>query len=129
MSVTTDRTVDCFAHSKVEVPEDLYILGPNPKLHAAELAALAEELGYDVSDFGQMSILSQRDGDMRVVWCKKIIASVRAIKEFFMELTSHGMMHYHVGTDGKRSAKEIKEFNETKVEEVVSMPLQPIAGG
>jgi hypothetical protein len=113
--VPKERVIDCFAKQTYEVPDDLAVLGPDAK-------------PPEDADIGCFRILSQKDGDKRVVWCRKVIAEIKAAKKMFMDLLSKGMVPYKVGIDGKATAEEMKEFDPT-AEEVIFMPLRAIAGG
>jgi len=120
-SVVEDRTVCCFAKNTAQIPEELLILDPNPDLHDEQIA----ELG---GDCGIFSILSQPDGDKRVVWCRKILDQIKAAKDMFMDLISQGMVPYRVGRDGKATSEVMREFDPL-AEEVIFMPVKAIAGG
>lgn len=125
-----NRTIDCFAKQTYDVPPELTIMGPGSALDFAELAVIAGQLEVEASakDFGCFRILSQKDGDKRVVWCRRKIAEIKAAKQMFLDLLSKGMIPYKVGVDGAASAEEMREFDPT-AEEVIFMPVQAIAGG
>ncbi len=125
-----NRTIDCFAKETYDVPPELTVMGPGCSLDFAELAAIAGQLEVAVSaeNFGCFRMLSQKDGDKRVVWCRRVIAEIRAAKQMFLDLISKGMIPYKVGVDGQTSAEEMKEFDPT-AEEVIFMPIRAIAGG
>lgn len=126
-----NRTLDCFAQQTYEVPDILHILGPNTgplSENFVELAAIASQLAAEATDFGCFRIMSQADGDKRVVWCRKKIAEIKAAKTMFMGLISKGMIPYKVGVDGAATSEEMTEFDPT-AEEVIFMPVRAIAGG
>lgn len=108
-----DRTIDCFAKQTYEVPSELQVLA-----ESAEAPA----------DFGCFRIMSQADGDKRVVWCRRVIAQIKSAKKMFMDLLSKGMVPYKVGIDGEATAEVMTEFDPT-AEEVIFMPVRAIAGG
>lgn len=120
------RMIDCFAKETYEVPSELLIL--ESEEHVLELSAHAKVLKVTTSDLGCFRILSQTDGDKRVVWCRRILAEIRAAKEMFLDLISKGMVPYKVGVGGKASSVVMKEFDPT-AEEVIFMPVRAIAGG
>ncbi|KKL27197.1 hypothetical protein LCGC14_2387580 [marine sediment metagenome] len=122
-----NRTIDCFAKQTYDVPPELTVIGSGD---FAELAAIAGQLEIEASaeNFGCFRMLSQKDGDKRVVWCRRVIAEIRAAKQMFLDLISKGMIPYKVGVDGQASVEEMKEFDPT-AEEVIFMPIRAIAGG
>jgi hypothetical protein len=94
-----------------------------------------EAKGYDAmtawmqaQDAGQFRIMTAKDGDKRVVWCRNVIAEIAAAKQMFLDLISKGMIPYKVGVDGRSTAEVMKEFDPV-AEEVIFMPVQAIAGG
>ena len=130
------RTIDCFAKETYEVPSELTILdSPEVELNGVELGTfLYGEKWVDegssafLDNFGCFRIMSQADGDKRVVWCRRVIAEIKAAKQMFMDLLSKGMIPYKVGIDGQASATVMDEFDPT-AEEVIFMPVRAIAGG
>lgn len=130
-----NRTIDCFAKQTYVVPEELRILAEEDvDGDFMELCAKAAEglpaLDYSSfsSLFGMFRILSQKDGDRRVVWCRRVIKEIKAAKKMFMDLLSKGMVPYKVGVDGKASVEVMDEFDPC-AEEVIFMPVQAIRGG
>ena len=123
-----NRTIDCFANQTYDVPLDLHVL--LVEFNPDEAAAIAGSLAIEAAkeEFGCFRILSQKDGDKRVVWCRRVIAEIKAAKRMFLDLISKGMVPYKVGVDGKASAEEMKEFDPT-AEEVIFMPVRAISGG
>ncbi len=101
-----NRTIDCFAKQTYDVPPELTIMGGS-SLDFAELAAIAGQLAVEASaeNFGCFRMLSQKDGDKRVVWCRRVIAEIKAAKKMFLDLISKGMIPYKVGVDGKASVE------------------------
>lgn len=114
MIKTEDRVIDCFAKNTYEVPVELEILG--------------SDQSSPNDTHGCFRILSQKDGDKRVVWNRMVMAEIAAAKKMFMDLTKKGMMPYKVGVNGERSSTIMKEFDAT-AEEVIFMPMQAITGG
>lgn len=113
-AVAEDRVINCFAKGKYTVPDILQILG--------------SEAGYNSALNGCFRILSQEDGDKRVVWCRNVIAEIKAAKKMFMDLLSQGMVPYKVGVDGNATSQVMDEFDPT-AEEIIFMPVKAIAGG
>ena len=128
MIKVAERTIDCFARQTYEVPDVLRILGTNAGPAEVELAAIASEMEVEASDFGCFRIMSQADGDKRVVWCRRVLAEISAAKKMFMDLLSKGMIPYKVGVDGAATSSVMTEFDPT-AEEVIFMPVKAIAGG
>lgn len=122
-----NRTIDCFAKETYEVPPELTIMGPGAEL---DFAAIASRLEIEASaeNFGCFRIMSQADGDRRIVWCRRVIAEIKAAKDMFLDLISKGMVPYKVGVDGAATADVMDEFDPT-AEEVIFMPVKAIAGG
>lgn len=123
-----NRTIDCFANQKYDVPFELSVLRGDFTPEEAASIAGSLEIEAIVEDFGCFRIMSQADGDKRVVWCRKVIAEIKAAKKMFLDLISKGMVPYKVGVDGQASAMEMKEFDPT-AEEVIFMPIKAISGG
>lgn len=126
----SNRIVDCFGKETYEIPPELRVLDEEKDGDFMELCAKVAE-GMAPIDYGRLScfrIMSQTDGDKRVVWCRRVIAEIKAAKQMFLDLISKGMVPYKVGTDGKASATEMKEFDPI-AEEVIFMPVKAIAGG
>lgn len=111
----SERTIDCFGRQTCEVPDVLRVLGTS-------------EMEVEASDFGCFRIMSQTDGDKRVVWCRRVLAEISAAKKMFMDLLSKGMIPYKVGVDGAATSAVMTEFDPT-AEEVIFMPVRAIAGG
>jgi hypothetical protein len=138
MIEVTDRPViECFAKNKVYVPcelseayheLELRASRPGAALDFAELAAMAASLDAEAADMGIFRIMTPKDGDKRVVWCRKVIEEIKAAKKMFMDLVTSGMVPYRVGVDGKASANVMDEFDPL-AEEVIFMPVQAIRGG
>lgn len=129
----SERIIDCFGRQTCEVPDVLRVLGPVEE-NFAELAAIASvasesaEMEIEASDFGCFRMMSQADGDKRVVWCRRVLAEISAAKKMFMDLLSKGMIPYKVGVDGAATSAVMTEFDPT-AEEVIFMPVKAIAGG
>lgn len=122
------RTIDCFAKETYEVPPELLVLSEeNVEGDFMEQCA-KESKGMASVDFGCFRIMSQKDGDKRVVWCRRILSEISAAKKMFIDLLSKGMVPYKVGVDGSASSQVMKEFDPT-AEEVIFMPVRAIAGG
>lgn len=128
VSEEDDRTIDCFAKQVYEVPLNLHVF--HGEFTPEEAAAITSSLDIEATkeEFGCFRILSQKDGDKRVVWCRRVLAEIASAKKMFLELISKGMIPYKVGVNGQASANEMKEFDPT-AEEVIFMPVRAIAGG
>lgn len=114
--VAEREQIECFAHNVIEVPSALRALTDKE----ADVDAAA--------DMGCFRILTRKDGDKRVVWCRKVIAEIQAAKQMFMELVAAGMRPYRVGVDGVRTVEIMDEFDPT-AEEVIFQEIAPISGG
>lgn len=123
-----NRTIDCFAKQTYDVPLELHVLRGDFTPEEAALIAGSLAVEASVEHFGCFRIMSQKDGDKRVVWCRRVIAEIQAAKKMFMDLLSKGMMPYKVGVDGAASAEVMDEFDPA-AEEVIFMPVKAIAGG
>ena len=112
------KTIECFAHNVIEVPEELAFLenGDSVQSHV------------DTSQFGLFRIMSEKDGDKRVIWNRNSIAEISAAKKMFMDLLSKGMIPYKVGLRGEATSSVMDEFDPT-AEEVIFLPVKAIAGG
>jgi len=108
-----NRIVDCFANQTYEVPEILKILD--------------SETVTDPEN-GCFRVMSQKDGDKRVVWSRKVIAEIKAAKQMFLDLISKGMTPYKVGVDGAATSEVMKEFDPI-AEEIIFIPVRALAGG
>jgi len=116
-----DRIVDCFAKNTYEVPKILKIIGTNMPVPSPD--------SFDSKNvYGCFRILSQKDGDKRVVWNRMVMAEIKAAKKMFMDLLKQGMVPYKVGVDGKAMVEEMQEFDAT-AEEVIFMPVKAVSGG
>lgn len=112
-----DRTVECaFAKNDVEVPSELTIL-------LDDNIKLANKGG-----FGMFRIMTRKDGDKRVVWCRNRIEEIKAAKKMFLDLIASGMQPFRVGLNGQASAEVMTEFDPL-AEEVIFMPIAAIRGG
>ena len=77
---------------------------------------------------GCFRILSQEDGDKRIVWRKESLAEINAAKDMFNDLVRQGMVPHRVGSDGRRNNEVMREFDPA-AEEVVFLPMSMIRGG
>ncbi len=143
MVEVAERTIKCNTVGKIEaevvVPEEL-LLYSTPEIDEEALLTLAQGMVTDVEDthltkdtdvhaqFGFMRVMTRDDGDERIVWCRRVMAQITVAKKMFMDLIKQGMVPYKVGTDGKASVEEMKEFDPL-AEEVVFMPIKQIGGG
>lgn len=73
-------------------------------------------------------IMSQKDGDKRVVWNKFSIPEINAANQLFKDLIAEGMVPYKVGVDGKATSEVMTEFDAT-AEEVIFLPIRAVVGG
>ena len=106
-----ERKIECFAHNVVIVPEELDFAGD-----------------FVGEDYGIFRIMSEKDGDKRVVWNRKVLAEISAAKKMFLDLISQGMMPYKVGINGAASSEVMDEFDPV-AEEVIFLPIRAIVGG
>lgn len=75
-----------------------------------------------------MRILSQEDGDRRLVWNKFSIPEISAARKMFDDLVREGMVPYRVGVDGDASSVKMTQFDPS-VEEIIFMPIKALIGG
>ena len=125
-----ERTIECFAGNKVNVPEELQVLPADAELDFVMLAAIAAQVESEAeaSDMRCFRIMTSTDGDKRVGWCRRIINEIKAAKEMFLDLIKQGMVPYKVGINGQASAEIMDEFDPT-AEEVIFMPAKAVIGG
>lgn len=81
-----------------------------------------------VENHGVFRILSQADGDKRIVWNRFSIPEIGAAEKLFEELRAEGMVPYKVGTDGNKSSEKLDKFDPA-AEEIIFIPTQAIVGG
>lgn len=125
MTMVAERErIECFAGNVIELPETLRTMTPEEEAQGYE--AMTEWM--QAHDAGCFRIMSPKEGDKRVVWCRRVIAEIKAAKQMFLDLISQGMIPYKVGVDGEATAEEMTEFDPT-AEEIIFMPVQAIAGG
>ncbi len=123
-----NRTIDCFGKETYNVPLDLHVLRGEFTPEEAAIIAGTLEIEASKEDFGCFRILSQPDGDKRIVWCRTSIAQIAAAKKAFMGLLAKGMLAFKVGLDGKASSSRMDVFD-PYAEEVIFMPVAAISGG
>lgn len=125
-----ERTIECFAGNKIGVPEELQILPSDAELDFVMLAAMAAQVDSEIeaSDMRCFRVMTPKDGDKRLVWCRRIIDEIKAAKKMFIDLITEGMVPYRVGVDGVASAEVMDEFDPT-AEEVIFMPIKAVVGG
>jgi hypothetical protein len=73
-------------------------------------------------------VLTQEDGDKRIVWDCRSIRQINDAKAMFDECLKQHLVPYRVGTDGKASADIMQEFDPT-AEEVIFLAADMIIGG
>lgn len=73
-------------------------------------------------------IINQKDGDKRIVWDAGSMVEINGAKEMFDNLISEGLVPYRVDVSGKRTPEVMQEFDPA-AEEVIFMPIAPVAGG
>ena len=109
---TDERVVDCFGAERLRVPDALTITKSEtpPK------------------DCGMFHIMSQPDGDKRVVWSRRSLLEINAAKSMFNDLIQKGMIPYCVGADGRKSSTVMGDFD-AAAEGVIFVPQHAITGG
>ncbi len=130
-TVTIDRTVETFANNVYTIPNELEICefsGEKIEFSLFPPDSVNQVPNNRNSDFGSFRIMSPKDGDKRVVWCRRVIAQIQAAKKMFVDLIAQGMVPYEVGVDGQATSKEMKEFDPL-AEEVIFLPIRAISGG
>jgi hypothetical protein len=106
--------IECFAGNIIDIPESLRICQETDRILSI--------------DMGCFRIMTPKDGDKRVIWCRNVIAEIKAAKNMFLDLIAQGMVPYRVGVDGQATAEVMDEFDAT-AEEIIFMPVRAIAGG
>jgi hypothetical protein len=79
-------------------------------------------------DEGMFRILSQEDGDERVVWNSHNLGEISDAKRMFDSLVEQGFVPYRVELDGKRSTSVMDEFDPA-AEEIIFAPVHQAVGG
>jgi hypothetical protein len=64
----------------------------------------------------------------RVVWEATSIPQIAEARKLFDALREEGMTAFRVGTDGKQSSEEMKEFDPL-AEEVIFVQMKHVVGG
>lgn len=77
---------------------------------------------------GIFSILTEDDGDKRVVWNTMNIPEINDAKKMFDSLVKQGMTAFLVGKNGQQSSKEMKKFD-PHVGEIVFAPARAMERG
>ncbi len=108
-TLVEERTIETFTHEIIEIPESLRLGDPEP--------------GDCV-----FRILSQKDGDKRVVWNRRRIQEINDAKIMFDKLIAEGLVPYKVGTDGRATSEVMTEFD-PYAQEVIFMPIMAVVGG
>jgi hypothetical protein len=113
--ITAERTLECFAKTHVNVPDELTIADD----------AWQNRLEDDQSVF---RVITPKDGDKRVVWSRGSIPQINAAKKMFNDLVAAGMVPFKVGTGGKASSDVMNVFDPS-AEEVIFLPTKVITAG
>jgi len=107
-----NRTVEIFGNNEYSIPEELSIL----------------EESRAPENHGMFRIMSQRDGDKRVVWDRMSLIEINAAKNMFNSLVAQGMVPYVAGGGATPSSTVMREFD-PHAGEVIFMPMRAIVGG
>lgn len=96
----------------VEIPDGLQILedGPIPAHHHC------------------FRILDPEKGDERLTWDNRSLPSIADAKKAFVNLIKAGLKPFKVGLDGVTTSDAMSEFDPL-AEEVIFLPMAPVAGG
>lgn len=73
-------------------------------------------------------ILSQKDGDTRIVWDSNSFDEIVEAKEIFDELVASGLVPYRVDIHGRRTPMVMDQFD-PNAEEVLFAPIAMAMGG
>ncbi len=73
-------------------------------------------------------ILTQKDGDKRVVWDSNDLQQIIDAKTMFDECIQKGLVPYKVGTGGRATSEVMDEFD-PDAEEVIFLPVAAVVGG
>lgn len=112
MAAVSERTIQGFTRNEIPIPDDLRLLGDFQE--------------PDLNDC-VFRVLSQKDGDKRVVWSRNSIPEINAAKQMFTILIAEGMVPYRVGAGGH--AADVMDQFDPGAQEVIFMPTKMIAGG
>lgn len=112
MTTVSERTVQGFTHNEIPIPDELRILGDFQDPDPTDCV---------------FRVLSQKDGDKRVVWNRNSIPEINAAKQMFASLIAEGMVPYRVGAGGL--AADVMDEFDPSAQEVIFMPTKMIAGG
>jgi hypothetical protein len=75
----------------------------------------------------RFSILSQEDGDKKIVWDAGSLAQIREAKELFVRMVKEGLKPYRVDARGQ-AVEEMAEFDPL-AEEVAFLPRALVVAG
>ncbi len=77
------------------------------------------------------SILTQKDGDKRIVWNTNKLAEIRDAKEMFNNLIAEGFVPYRINPDGSQEIMQVFDPVEGQIlmKEIVFVPQKMLAGG
>ncbi len=77
--------------------------------------------------FGCIRVMTQEDGDKRIVWDNNDFAQISEAKNMFDNLVMQGLVPYCVGDNG-RAADVMIEFD-PYAEEIIFCPMHMAVGG
>lgn len=97
----------------IAIPETLKILGDGEK--QPEFSSL-------------FRIITQKDGDKRIVWDNRNIGEINDAKKMFNDLVAAGMCPFVVDPSGKKSPTPMAEFD-PHAGEVIFAPIKATCGG
>ena len=106
-------------------------LAPNSNLTATisipDTLRVVEEVPPKAHAF---RVMTQKDGDKRIVWDSQSIPEIHAAKQLFNDLISQGLVPHRCDPSGKTTPKVMDRFDPS-AEEVVFLPpiKQFVAGG
>ena len=78
--------------------------------------------------YGTFRIMTQKDGDKRIVWDSSNFNQIVEAKDLFNKCVAEGLVPYKVGIGGKATSEVMNEFD-PHAEEVIFMPVTMVTGG
>lgn len=80
------------------------------------------------TNHGMFRILSQEDGDKRLVWDRDSLTQINEAKKMFDDLVEQGFVPHEVDAKGKQTPKVMEQFD-PYAEEIIFAPMHQLVGG
>lgn len=123
MSVTVDREINVTVMSAGGRPTNLSAAVTLPET----LSILPDGVQRKQNQH-LFRILTQKDGDKRVVWDSTSFQEIRDAKSMFDDLVGKGLVPYRVGEQGENTNEPMVEFDPA-AEEIIFLPIPALVGG